>query len=588
MKFPMLSEMYTSRDMVDVFGGYNHNLRIGGGEFYDMQNLTSNYYPVLSPRGKRGVYKKEITPKAMVGKDALCYLDGTNFVMNDDRVDLKLSSYATAQMISMGAYVVILTKDADGNPVDAMWINTTDLSKYGNIDADYESVDGNSVTFELAKVDGETYNDVAHSDAAPPTAENGDLWIDTSTTPMTLKQYSSTSSMWIAIATTYIRINATGIGKSFEKYDGVKISGITNQKLSSLNSSTVIWDKGDDFIVVTGILEELYQQTTPIKVERKMPLMDFVIESGNRLWGCRYGPSHDGTVVNEIYASKLGDFKNWNCFMGISTDSYAVSRGSDGMFTGAVNYFGQPLFFKEGVLHKVAGTVPSNYTVTDLVCRGVQQGCDKSLAVVNETLFYKSRNGICAYDGSLPQEISSSFGDIAYKDAVGCAHGNKYYVSMKDKAGASSLLVYDVSRGLWHKEDGPAIISFCSCQNELYAIPESGDKIITMLGSGTADNSPVQWMAETGVLTTDMPDKKYIGRMNVRMSLAVGSTVTFYAQYDSVGPWVQLAAMKGKHLRTFTLPIKPRRCDHFRLRIVGTGEAKIYSIAKTIEQGSDI
>ena len=196
MKFPMLSEMYTSRDMVDVFGGYNHNLRIGSGEFYDMQNLTSNYYPVLSPRGKRGVYKKEITPKAMVGKDALCYLEGTNFVMNQKSMNIGLWPYETAQLISMGAYVVILTKDAAGNPVDAKWVNTNpdtnDEELCGDIEAEYESVDGNSVKFTLAKVDGETYGKADPSDIEPPNPKNGDLWLDTSSVPCTLKQYSST------------------------------------------------------------------------------------------------------------------------------------------------------------------------------------------------------------------------------------------------------------------------------------------------------------------------------------------------------------------------------------------------------------
>ena len=74
--------------------------------------------------------------------------------------------------------------------------------------------------------------------------------------------------------------------------------------------------------------------------------MDFVIESGNRLWGCRYGKALNGETVNEIYASKLGDFRNWYCFAGISTDSYTASVGTDGAFTGAVTYMGRPIFFK--------------------------------------------------------------------------------------------------------------------------------------------------------------------------------------------------------------------------------------------------
>jgi hypothetical protein len=45
--------------------------------------------------------------------------------------------------------------------------------------------------------------------------------------------------------------------------------------------------------------------------------------------------------------------------------------------------------------------------------------------------------------------------------------------------------------------------------------------------------------------------------------------------------------MDGTSLKTFSVPIKPKRCDHLRLRIDGEGNAKIFSITKTIEQGSD-
>ena len=41
-------------------------------------------------------------------------------------------------------------------------------------------------------------------------------------------------------------------------------------------------------------------------------------------------------------------------------------------------------------------------------------------------------------------------------------------------------------------------------------------------------------------------------------------------------------------LRTYTIPVPPRRCDHLRYRISGTGDVKIYSIARTVETGSDV
>lgn len=591
MKYPTLTEMNASREWLDVFRGYNHNLRIGEGEFYEMTNLSSDNYPILSPRSKRGIYATPTTPKGMVAKDALCYIDGDKFVINEYKIDMNLGGekdddgkIIPKTLISMGAYVIIMP--------DKKYINTADLTDFGDIEAAITT--SGQVSFELCKVDGVAYENTKAQATAPEItdemradASKIPLWIDTSSTPHSLKQYSTTTDMWSTIGTTYIKITATGIGKPFEVNDGVTISGVESEALADLNASIIILAKGDDYIVVTGILDKVTTQTKPLTVERRMPEMDFIVESGNRLWGCRYGPQGD-QIVNEIYASKLGDFKNWSCYQGISTDSYAVTLGTDGQFTGAITHLGYPIFFKENFMHKVYGNYPANFQVQTTACRGVQKGCGKSLAIVNEVLYYKSRSGVCAYDGSLPQEISAALGDMAYSKAVAGHIGNKYYISMCDVEGAYHLFVYDTLKGMWHREDSTEALDFCNCRGDLYFIDYADNQIKTVKGTGVADTKVIKWEAVTGVIGTDSPDKKYISRLDVRMMLAVGTRVHFYVEYDSSEEWKHLFSMDGVSLQSFAVPIRPQRCDHLRLKIVGEGDAKIYSICKTIEWGSDM
>lgn len=596
MEYPTLNVKQKSRQMSDAFLGYNHNLRINESEFYDMKNLTSDYYPVMAPRKKRGVYKdgintNGINTNGMIAKDSLCYVDGTAFVIGDERIEMGLSDSAK-ELISMGAYVIIMP--------DRKYINTIKKDneyEQGDIDVDFTTT--SDVTFTMCNLTGDTYDVPKENitDTAPESPANGTLWIDTSSTPHTLKKYSDANDMWVSIATTYVKIKSTGISKNFKQYDGVKISGITIEALKGLNSAQALWgcneseDGTDDYIIVTGILDEVATQTVAqgaITLTRKMPVMDFIVESNNRLWGCRYGTNEDGDVVNEIYASKLGDFKNWNCFMNLSTDSYYVSCGTDGQFTGAITHLGYPLFFKENCMHKVYGDYPANFQVQSTACRGVQKGSSRSLAIVNETLFYKSGSAVCAYDGSLPEEMSSVLGEIRYSDAVAGAHGNKYYITMKDGNGIYHLFVYDTAKGMWHKEDNLQVDQFCSYMNEMYGIDHNTKNIITMLGSGTQDSKRVPWMVETGIWGMSLPDMKYISRLLVRMSLEVGAEVEISIQYDSMGDWEQVCQMTVTSLRSFAVPVRPRRCDHFRLRIEGEGEGRIYSITKTIEQGSDV
>ena len=610
MHYSTLTEIPTTRGVTEVFGGYNHNLRISDGEFYDMKNLCSDHYPLLSPRAKRGLYgypqngTESHRTNGILCKDTLCYVDGNKLYIGDYEVTGLVLTDTPKTLVSMGAYIVIFP--------DKVYVNTKDFTDHGSLEATFSA---SSASYEMCKVDGEVYTNT-YASSTPP-EDTSKLWIDISTSPHALKQYSSANAVWSQIATTYIKISAPNIAASFSRYDAVKISGLPTDVTAFKDLEgkiSPLWevhhDEGeeggraegtDDYIVVVGFLDDIITRDTNLRLERTVPIMDFVIESGNRLWGCRYGENADGTVVNEIYASKLGDFKNWFCYMGLSTDSYSVTCGTDGQWTGAITHLGYPLFFKENHLHKIYGNFPANYQVQTTACRGVQKGAGNSLAIVNEALFYKSRSGICVYDGSLPTEISTAFGDIHYssvdetnKDvyrngAVGGSHNNKYYISMRsEKDGKWYLFVFDTSAGLWHKEDNTRADAFCSCDGEMYYIDHEDKQIKTILGSGTTEPGEISWYAESGVIGTSMPDKKYISSIVVRMSLAIGSVVNFYAQYDSYGEWVTLASVTGTHLRSFSLPIRPQRCDHFRLRIEGRGDAKIYSITKTIEQGSDI
>ena len=95
-------------------------------------------------------------------------------------------------------------------------------------------------------------------------------------------------------------------------------------------------------------------------------------------------------------------------------------------------------------------------------------------------------------------------------------------------------------------------------------------------------------MFETGILGAGLTEKKYLVKLNIRMVLEPGSTMNILAQYDSVGPWHDLGFVTGTDLRSFMIPVKPRRCDHLRLRIEAEGKGMIFSVQKTYTVGSDV
>lgn len=574
MRYPMLKQQAVHRETVDTFQGYNHNLRIGPGEFYDMKNLSSDCFPVLSPRKKRGLYAQGASIGGITAKEQLCYVDGKDFVIGSSRYGMGLED-GEKQLVSMGAYVIILP--------DKKFINTVSPEDRGDMEAAFTSTA--QVSFSLCALSGEEYKPTVRQ-TPPENPDSKQFWLDTSGDAIVLKRYSTAG--WIVVSPTYIKISSPGLGKDFREQDAVRIRGVQGENLQDLNGVHTVWGCGEDHIIVTGIIQSTASQTGPVTLERRLPEMDFVTESGNRLWGCRYGINENGEQVNEIYASKLGDFRNWNSFLGLSTDSYAASCGTDGPFTGAVTYLDSPMFFKENCLHRVYGSYPANFQIHTTTCRGVQKGSHKSLAIVGETLYYKSPGAVCAYDGSLPGDVSYPLGTAACYRAAAGAVGNKYYISMEDEEGVWHLFVYDTARRLWHKEDNLRVDAFCTLPGELYALEHGTGRILALLGGGDDWGEDLHWMAETGEIGISSPDMKYVSRLTVRLSLDVGTEVRFYARYDFSEEWEPLFALRSNSLRSFSIPIKTRRCDHMKVRIEGDGGARIYSLTKTIEEGSDI
>lgn len=591
MLYPIVKETKTYNLMTTEFGGYNHSLKPREGEFFDTENITTDYYPIASGRKKRGIVRRLNSPSGMTAKDSLIYADGADLYYNGKKVDgLVLSTEkekCPKKFVSMGAYLCIFP--------DNLYLNTADMTDFGSMEMSWEAEESTSVKYSICKGDGAEYGKTTVADEAPKDAENGDLWIDSSTDTHILKQYSKNMNMWVEIATVYVKIEAKGIGQRIEKGDGIRISGCKysgeneyiKKQIEALNSTFTVKERGDNHIVVTGLLDETYTQNGGVNVTRKVPKMDYVTECQNRLWGCYYG-LEDGKTVNEIFCCKLGDFKNWEVYSGISTDSFRASCGTDGVWTGAVTYLGYPLFFKENYVHKVYVSSGGAHQIVSMAIDGVQKGSDTSFAIVNDYLFYKSKTGINRFDGTQAVNISSDLGNEQYCDAVGGRLGGKYYVSMKDINEKWHLFVYDVKRGLWIREDNTMALYFADIDNELYYIDGDSNELKTINGTEGKEEDKFPWKIVFGDIGYEYFQKKYLSRFNIRMSLEEYGWAEIYTEYDSNGIWEKRGTINGTGIsRTFTLPIIPRRCDHIRIKIEGSGEFKLYSISKILEIGSD-
>ena len=562
----MLSEVAKSREYQIDFKGLNRNMYVPENQFYDTMNLCATNYPVMSPRAQRATVRTMTSPAGLHARNRLCWVDGGRFYYDGTAYGGQLRS-GEKQLVGMGAYVLIFP--------DVMRFNTS-TKEMDSLSASY-SAEG-AVTMRLCKLDGSDYGNVVSSDEQPESAQKGDYWLDKGNEHPVLRMY--TGDQWISIPTTYVRIEAEGIGHGFAAGDAVEISGAAAE---SLNGSHLIEAVTDGSITVIGIIDGEASQTGGLKVERSVPEMDFVCELNNRIWGC-------SSEKHEIYACKLGDATNWRAYSGLASDSYAATVGSAGDFTGCVSFGGQALFFKEDMLHKVMGTKPGNFQITDVPLRGVQKGSEKSLCIVNENLMYKSAESVVVYDGGTPMDVSDALGTGMYYDAAAGVQGDRYYISMRDEAGAWHMFVFDEAKGIWFREDGTQARWFAQLRGQLYYI-DSGNRMMAVRGlyePGATIEGAFDWYAETGDMLVNLPDNKYVSRIQLRAGVEKGAKLKLEMQYDSSGEWVTVFERGYSRKASFTVPIIPARCDHFRMRISGHGRSCIYAVGRELEKGSEL
>ena len=610
---PQIPELQKSTRMTTTFSGYNHTEIISDGEMFNTKNLSDDLYPVLSARKKRGITSYDISGETPVpltgihGRDALVHIRGTEVFYDFTKVSgISVSTDTTMlpkKIVSMGAYTCIWP--------DKVFFNTVDPTDCGSMEQE-NTATGSSVTLKMCRLDGTDYDmtQISAGVNPPGSPANGKLWIDQSGDVDVLRQYYSPTAEWMEVASVYVKIGATGIGSGLKEYDSIMISGLeapntetqrVKDQVAELNGSYIVFDAGDNYVVIAGIISKTMSalKANTVKLKREIPDLDYICESNNRLWGCKYG-TVNGEVVNEIRASKLGDFRNWDSYMGISTDSYTVSIGTDGPFTGCIAQRGYPVFFKENCIHKISGMTPSSFQVTTVNCRGIQDGSWRSAVIVNETVYYKSRQDVMAYDGNMPQSVSDQLGNVLYSDARAGARGDKYYISMKNSSNEWSLFTYDTKRGIWYREDATKALGFGAVGDELFFIDETSNTLDSVTGSYGAQETDPDWSAEFGISgveissngygnvgRSDVNGSHYLSRFDIRMYLEENGRAELEILYDSSGKWTKQGEIRGNRMKTFVLPVTPKRCDHLRFRIRGRGEFRIYSISRIMEVGSD-
>ena len=612
------------RNMLRVFGGLNETYSCTEAEYSAGINFSARNFPALSTRLPRRKLREEADLNGMYHLNGLLTVCGRDLVYTPDDADEMEVTLKDAvengkkTLVGIGTKILIFpdklafdTASRKVSALGAVW-----------------SGKNTSVEFAPCDAEGKVYEVSGCGPAEPDKPTDGQLFLRVEdpekpwSSESTLEVYSEASGNWSAVVLDYCRISAKGVGTDFAAEDTVTLTGSAAEQAgqwNELDGDRIVYDAGADalrvkadpggewfygrltrtgaavrWVSLDGSVSREFVSAEVVELERRVPDMDYLTECDNRVWGC-------SNKENVIYACKLGDPTNWFSYRGIAADSYAVTVGSDGAFTGAATCMGYALFFKENTLHKLYGSKPSDFQLSSLRCRGVAKGAARSLCVINETLYYLSSDGVMAWDGSLPVKISGGLDNSWLMDVRGAVGGvldTRYYLHLKvPERGETRLLVYDTERTLWHEEDtaGEADANgwaMCSTGRQLYqwdgkTLWATEPERETDRDTETAQNKlekTVRFEAVTGDIGLNTPADKYISRVTLRVDAMAYSVVKLQASYDG-GAWTDLgeAAVLNKWTRV-NLPFVPTRHDTMRLRLTGTGQIAVRSIAFTMAE----
>ena len=93
---------------------------------------------------------------------------------------------------------------------------------------------------------------------------------------------------------------------------------------------------------------------------------------------------------------------------------------------------------------------------------------------------------------------------------------------------------------------------------------------------------------EARALANQGAERMGTAKLQLRGELDAGASLTVAMQFDSDGVWREVSVLTASVKRSWYLPIIPRRSDHFRIRLTGTGMWRLYSLTREHYIGSEL
>ena len=257
----------------------------------------------------------------------------------------------------------------------------------------------------------------------------------------------------------------------------------------------------------------------------------------------------------------------------------SVQCADHGRWTALKAYGGALYAFKKNGMYRIYSSDGLSFYMDKVADVGAISR--EAVCVVSDVMYFLSETGLYRFTGSYPEELPDNLGRH-YTDGVLGGYDNKVYCSLS-YSGGRELVVYDAAVRVYGVHDDFNAKNFVTYGGKLYALNSADGYVYEM--SGERVSTEFEIITRKFFLSFE---KKAINGLRIYFDFSgqENEKIEVFVSYDG-GDWERcFKPITSGRLKY--VPIKFKKCDELKVKIVGTGVFTLKGMTLSLYSGGDI
>lgn len=276
---------------------------------------------------------------------------------------------------------------------------------------------------------------------------------------------------------------------------------------------------------------------------------------------------------DNVKCSAIGNYKIWDKYAGVLSDSWATDVASAGKFKALKSYRDHLMLFKNSITYELYGDTPAQFLLKEAFTMGAVSS--NAVCEVQGQLFFVDSSGVQVYGGGIPKSVTYKLRE-SYEDANCWTDNRRFFMSLKGNI--PRTYVYDTEMNQWTGYCNKFFKYFTTVEvdgiRKIRGVTE--DNKILEFESG---NEKVDWVAISKIYDDKTFQKKSIRRLKFKCHMNIGSEIEFFISHNQEPPRsysVIKHTTDYSNMREVVQYIPLQRNSTIQIIIKGKGHSVVY------------